>query len=98
MEIDRRSLKLPFYAQCYSGAVFAAGVSLGGTLGISRWAGGPVVGSLIALTTALYYVVVLTRWFAADFDLSLRHALAATLVGIIEGFVLLLAVGIVLAT
>ena len=97
VEVDRRSLKLPFYAQCYPGAVFAAGVSLGGTFGISRWAGGPAVGGLLALAAVLYYIVTLTRWFSAEFDLSLGRALAAALVGIVEGFVLLLAVGIILA-
>ena len=96
VEVTRKSLKLPFYAQCYPGAVFAAGLSLAGTLGFSRFVGGPVIGGLLALATSLYYIVTLTRWFAATFALSVWRALVATLVGICEGFVLLLAVGLAL--
>ncbi len=96
VQVDRNSLKLPFYAQCYPGAVFAAGLSLGGTLGFSRFAGGPVVGGLLALATSIYYVTTLTRWFAAAFGLRLWHAFTATLVGIFEGLLLLVAVGLVL--
>ena len=94
--VDRLSLRLPFYAQCYPGAVFAAGVSIGGTLAISRWSNGPFIGGLLAVATVAYYAVTLTRWFAAEFALSLGRALAAALVGVGEGFMLLIAVGLVL--
>jgi hypothetical protein len=81
--IDRRTLRPPFYSQCYAVAPPALGVSLGALMaGFHRL---PLAAGLAVVAGSLaWYVTVEARWFAADLRVS-----AARAVGIVVGTVLL---------
>jgi hypothetical protein len=91
--LDRGSLRLPFYAQCYPIALFALGLNFGFSL--VKLGSHPLqVGGLLLICGAFaYYMTVETRWFAAKLGTGLLPALGAMLLTLIEAFALLLIVG-----
>jgi hypothetical protein len=93
LAVDRGSLRLPFYAQCYPAGVFALCVSLGAALiGVAapatRLGGWLLIGASI-----VYYFVIETRWFAAKLAIGRPHAAGIAALGMLEGLILLLLVG-----
>jgi hypothetical protein len=91
--LDRRSLRQPFYAQCYPAAVFALGVSLGTSLILLDNAPAHRAGQMLATASMLYFGAVETRWFAISRAVGHARAAASVTVGLIEGAVFLLVVG-----
>ncbi len=89
-ELDRETLKPPFYSQCYVAAPFAFGFSSG--MNIAR-AGHPewvVAGTAITLLSLLWYVVVEVRWFRQDLRIGTPLALWLVARTVVEAMVLLL--------
>ncbi len=72
--IDRRSLRSPFYGQCFITAPFALIASIGGML--IELHGLPYVFLGIALffIAVIWYVAVEIRWFSATLNISKRRA------------------------
>ena len=73
--LDRPSLRLPFYAQCYPAAVFALGLSLSVDVATLHGPRSAIAAALLAVCSLLYYAVLETRWFARS--LAIGHARAA---------------------
>lgn len=94
--VDRRSLRWPFYAHCYPGTVFAGGASLGGTVAFSGWTPGGAVGGTLVAAALLFYLGVLTRWYAVQFALSPIRSAAIAASSTVMATALLLAGGALL--
>ncbi|MET0373153.1 MAG: hypothetical protein ABW128_02720 [Rhizorhabdus sp.] len=93
LPLERKTLRLPFYAQCYPTAVFALGLGLGTALSrladpVARWGGAAFFCAAI-----LYYLEVERRWFADQLGVSRIRALGHAAAGLIEGFLLMLLAG-----
>jgi hypothetical protein len=85
---------MPFYAQCYPAALFALGLSAGTAIATSGWQSGGPAGLAIVSAALIYYIVVEARWFKARRAIGTIWALASTVRGLVEGFILLLLVAI----
>jgi hypothetical protein len=94
ISLNRSSLRMPFYANCYPAAVFALGLSVGTTIATLPWPAGRIVGSTIATAALLYYVAVETRWFKTQRSIGVMLALGSAVAGVIEGFILLFLVAL----
>lgn len=92
-KLDRGTLRLPFYAQCYPAATFAFGMSMGVTLNHVAWEPARVAGSLLAAAAVIQYLFVETRWFATRLGLGPMRAFGVAALGFMEGFALLIVVG-----
>jgi hypothetical protein len=69
-ELDRTTLRAPFYTQCYLTAPFALAISVAATL-----VGVPAqtvhaVGTALTLAGIIWYVWVETRWFRLELELG----------------------------
>ncbi len=96
LPLDRTSLRMPFYAQCYPVAVFALGLSVGVTLCQLAAPNGKIAGGLLIVASLLYYAMVETRWFAARLRISHVRAAGATLLILAQGTALLALVSFLL--
>ncbi|MFW2850415.1 hypothetical protein ACM61V_00615 [Sphingomonas sp. TX0543] len=92
--LNRSTLRMPFYAQCYPASIFALGLSIGTAIGTSHWQTSRTAGAIITSAALLYYVMVETRWFRAQRPTGLGLALLSAILGLVEGFILLVAIGI----
>lgn len=93
---DRRSLRLPFYAQCYPTGVFALGLGLATSLAQSGHATGGVAGGLLAGVSILHYAALETRWFVARLGIGYASAGVAVFLLLLEGLAVVLLVGLLL--
>lgn len=98
LQLDRNTLRFPFYAQCYPAATFAFGLSLGFTLahvgsGELRYSGYTLAG-----ISLVHYAMVEARWFAAQLGTGLARGVGAAVFGLIEGFALLVVAGLLFAS
>ena len=94
VHLNRSSLRMPFYANCYPASLFALGISIGTTIATLHWPPGRMVGSAMASAALIHYVVVETCWFKSQRPIGVMVAFASAIVGLIEGFALLLLVAI----
>ncbi|MET0372610.1 MAG: hypothetical protein ABW039_14700 [Sphingobium sp.] len=92
-ELERNTLRQPFYAQCYPAAAFALGFSLGMSLILLAWAPARIAGQLLAGAAVMQFLIVEMRWFASQLGIGRLKALGAAMIGLVEGFVLLFVVG-----
>jgi hypothetical protein len=93
LPVDRVSLRMPFYAQCYPTAIFALGLGLGVSLAIVDHPVAQPSGVILAVASILNYVIVETRWFAAKLEIGYIRALGEVILVLLEGLVLLTVVG-----
>lgn len=91
--LDRRSLRRPFYAQCYPAAVFAFGISVGTSLTQVDHDATRLGGQVIVLASILYFIIVETGWFAATRKIGRARALANVAAGMAQGAAFMLFVG-----
>ncbi len=96
LPVDRATLRLPFYAQCYPAAVFALLLSSGAVL---LGVGGKLAtmcGAATMLFALTLYLAVEARWFALQFGTGfLRGGLTAS-AAIMEGLGILVAIALLL--
>lgn len=95
--LNRLTLRRPFYEQCYPAGVFALGVSIGTSLfnvggTMMREAGAVLIG-----TSLINFVVVETLCFARLADVNHLRGLANVMLGLLQGTLFLLALGILFA-
>ena len=83
--LNRISLRLPFYEQCYPGAVFALGVSLGTSLSFTSHEGSWSAGHALQVLTIVNFMVVETLWFARRGPGNYVRAFASVVIGLVEG-------------
>jgi hypothetical protein len=91
--VDRDTLRLPFYAQCYPAGAFALFFTLGGTLDQQPWPIAHSIGPALVGSAFLYLLVVETMWFRRRLALGYGAALGNAALGIVQAFLLLLLVG-----
>lgn len=91
--LGRRSLRIPFYEQCYPTATCALGLSAGTSL--TQLAPEPIqiVGVVLLVVSSLYYVVVEVGWFSRSLQTGFLRASGRVLLGLFEGAFFLLFVG-----
>lgn len=82
--LNRRSLQLPFYAQCYPAAVFAATLSASAQIGLLK-IGPPGMSSLVMLGAALWLIVVEAIWLRRVHSFGWPAAIALALIGMFVG-------------
>lgn len=92
-KLERATLRLPFYAQCYPAATFAFGISMGITLNHAAWEPARIAGPLVVTAAVIQYLIVETRWYATRLSLGPVKAFGIAALGFAEGFILLLVVG-----
>jgi len=69
-ELDRASLRAPFYTQCYLTAPFALAISVAATLVGMPAQSVHAVGTVLTLAGILWYVWVETQWFRLELELG----------------------------
>ena len=74
LPLDRKTLRGPFYSQCYLTAPFALGLSLGATLGRMPSTAPQAVGAVIGLGSMAWYVSVQTLWFRQQLQAPIGRA------------------------
>jgi hypothetical protein len=94
-KIDRVSLRLPFYAQCYPAAVFAAVLAVAGEI-ILLGIGPPGTGGIVIIAAMLWLTVVEARWMRAVQGLGWISASALALCGLVLAGTLVVTVARVL--
>jgi hypothetical protein len=93
LRIDRESLQMPFYAQCYPTAVFALALGLATSLMLLSLPAARSGGGILACASMLYYLVVETRWFSRTLGIGCVRAFGNVLIVLIESIVFLVVVG-----
>ena len=93
MPIERETLRIPFYGQCYPAAVFALALSLGTALASLAAQSANIVGVVLIVSAFAYFIGVETRWFMARLSIGPIRGAGAALLGLVGGFVILIVVG-----
>lgn len=91
--LTRKTLRLPFYAQCYPASVFALGLSFGTIAAGLADLAAQLAGLVVIAAAAGWYLAVETRWFAAQSGGGRWSAFGSALRAFIEGFALLAVTG-----
>lgn len=98
LPLDRGSLRLPFYAQCYPAAVFALGMSIGTILIGLKSDTAHLSGFAVMLVAIILYLGVEARWFAIQFRTGVVRGGVTALAALAEGMVLLAGAGALLSS
>lgn len=85
LPIDRASLRLPFYAQCYPTAVFALGLGVAMSLIQMTYVPAILAGLVLIVVSIGTYLLVETRWFATKLSIGYLRAYGAVMLGFFEG-------------
>jgi hypothetical protein len=96
-KLNRRSLQLPFYAQCYPAAVFAAFLGAAAEIA-SLGIGPPVTLGLVILAATLWLTAVETIWLHKVHQFGWLVAFGLALVGLILGIIIVVAAALILVT
>lgn len=75
LAIDRKSLRGPFFSQCYLTAPFALAVSAGVVLMRTQAGAAKPAGAVLALAGVAWHLAVETRWFQRQLELPAGRAL-----------------------
>ncbi len=93
VKVDRQSLRLPFYEQCYPTAVFALGLSLGASLVVVPHRAVHAAGVALIVASLLNFVVLEVCWFARTLGWGFLRATGSVLIALLQGLTFLLLVG-----
>jgi hypothetical protein len=96
--VTRKTLRPPFYSQCYPAAPFAFANSLGLALVGTPWAGSTPIGIALIGLAFIWYVWVEILWFARRLEIGRAKAAGIAGSAIFEGLVVtsLMLAGVVL--
>jgi hypothetical protein len=89
LPLDRRTLKAPFYAQCYVVAPFALALSIGFILLRMTDPSIHAAGVVVVCVSLIWYAVIETRWFMTDAGISAFRAAASVVATLFEAFLAL---------
>lgn len=93
-KLERDTLKLPFYSQCYAAGPLALLFGVGTTLGQCVPPGVQLAGALLALGAVAWFLVLETIWFRRLLRCGWWRAFGNAARAYAEGWVLLLVVGL----
>jgi hypothetical protein len=96
MPLNRVTLRLPFYSQCYPTAIFALGLGIGASLLAMKNLPAILGGLLLVIASIVSYVVIETRWFAVKLGIGNIRAFGLVMLVFIEGTALLILVTLLL--
>lgn len=68
--LERRTLRAPFYSQCYIAAPFALGIGIGAIVCQLRWHWAPLLGLAMMAAALLWYGGLQIGWFARNLKVS----------------------------
>ncbi|MFS0736886.1 hypothetical protein ABC347_07540 [Sphingomonas sp. 1P06PA] len=94
LALDRSTLRLPFYAQCYPTAAFALAISIGGSASQAHLPALRTAGSAIFVIAPLIYLLVEARWFAV-LGGGLLRGFGSALLAFAQGLVAFLAIALI---
>ncbi|WP_228383851.1 hypothetical protein [Sphingopyxis fribergensis] len=97
-DLDRDTLKAPFYAQCLALAPVALAFTLGTSLLFQPETPQKIFGSVLFGFAVLFLAIVEVRWFSRQLEQSLGRSLLDVGLALIESLVIFFGVGIVIAT
>ena len=92
LPLDRRTLKPPFYSQCYVATPFALALSVASTLVRLDNPTITLLACVLVAIAALWYGVVETRWLVASLGISHLRAAICVLMTLIEAALVILGV------
>jgi hypothetical protein len=92
--LDQRTLRAPFFSQCYLAAPFVLAVSLGGLLARTAPVAAKLAGAALLLAGCAWYLWAQTGWFRERLDLGTGRAFLVAATSFLKGlaYMLLLAV------
>jgi hypothetical protein len=95
--LDRKTLRMPFYSQCYLVVPFALLASIGGTLVRAAGPGTTAVGAGLALVALLWFVWAEAQWMRRQLDLSGAAAVGTAIACILVALFACLFVAVLIA-
>lgn len=95
--LNRKSLRWPFYSQCYPAAVFARGIGLSAEVGQLR-VGPAGLSDMILLAAGLWLLVVEAIWCRRVQGFGWPRAVGVAVAGMIIGTAIVLTVALLLVT
>lgn len=98
LPLDRKTLRGPFFSQCYLTAPFALGLSLGAILARMPSAAPKAVGAVIGLGSMAWYVSVQMLWFRQQLQAPIGRATLIALWVFVRGAAFNAAINTVLMT
>jgi len=87
--LNRATLKLPFYSQCYVAAPFALTMGLASTLSRTVWPWAPGAALAMLVVASAWYLVVEARWFSQRLGVSKGRGFANAALAMVESAALL---------
>ncbi|MBV5269375.1 MAG: hypothetical protein JZU55_04955 [Afipia sp.] len=96
--LDRDTLKAPFYAQCFAMAPVALAFIFGTSLVMQPAMSEKIGGALCFSFAITFFFVVQVRWFRQQLDQSIARAVLDVGLGLIEGIVIFVALAIIVAS
>lgn len=97
-ELDRDTLKAPFYAQCLALAPVALAFTLGTSLFLQNETPQQIIGFILLGFAVLFLVIVEVRWFSRELKQSHGRSLLDVGLALIESLAIFFGVGIIIAS
>jgi hypothetical protein len=94
VDLDRDTLKPPFYAQCYAIAPFALLLSGGVTAVALPNSVAKIAGSIAIVAALLFYAIVEVRWFRHELNQSILRSLIDASIGVVASFAIIIGLGL----
>jgi hypothetical protein len=92
--LNRKTLKPPFYSQCYVAAPFAFGVNVATILLRVDNGSSKMAGLALLLLAFAWYLTIETRWFRSDLGISTIRAASMVIVTVVEAILVVILCGI----
>jgi hypothetical protein len=96
-KMDRETLRLPFYSQCYAAGALALMFSIGTTLSLCTPKRLQLAGALLVLGAAVWFLILETLWFRRLLHSGWWRALGNAARAYVEGWSLLFVASLMLA-
>lgn len=86
--LDRKTLKQPFYAQCYVAAIFGLGIDLATLIDDLPWEYGQAGMIAGLLFVSAWYILVQARWFARELETAFGAGLGHAIIGFAQALII----------
>jgi hypothetical protein len=97
LAVDRKTLKAPFYSQCYVAAPFAFAVDMAIVIGKLHGPAMTLTAWALFTSACIWYFAVETRWFQLSLHMSLGRSIWTAVLITVQVILLVLIVAFVLA-